>query len=277
MVITPVRPIGPDSFQRAESVQRTSPPRKTQETQDVSKFISSTEINLKNKDVVALTPGLDGNLESARNAVSAVFERVREQLSNTLGLRGVQNDDAEQLLPPEDATGQEILEFFRPAQTANRIVGFSTSFFEPFLQNRGEEANQENLSEFSALITDAIKKGFAEAKQELGNPDTESEIGKNIERTFQLVLKGIEEFQQSFFERSPIARSAEETEVLVKEIVEEVNETAPELTPPPVDSEVLEEAFAERELINLEPLTNPDAEDLVEKEVEEGVEETRTG
>lgn len=256
MLVSPVRLHSPDSFERAESVQRTTPPRKAQEKQDVSRF-STTAVSL-NKDVLALTSGLDNDLGTAQKTVMNLFDRVREQLTDTFGLRGADVDDAAQLLPPEDATGKEILTFFSPENTAQRIVSFATGFIEPYVQNHGGEASEENVSEFSSLITDAIKEGFAKAKEVLGNPKSDSEIGRNIEKTFQLVLEGIEEFQQSFLERSPVAVVSESLEVTEEVISQE--EELDLVQTQPYDTSALEEAFAEKEPINLEPLTNPEAE-----------------
>jgi len=273
MFVTPVRQFSPDSFQRAESVQRSFPPRKTQETQEVSRYTSSTAATLLNKDVIALTRGLDDDLETAKKSVSMVFDRVREQITNTFGLRGADKDGAVQLLPPENATGKEVISFFSPENTANRIVKFATGFFGAYSRNHSGQSQEENVTKFSALITDAIKEGFANAKKVLGKPDEESEIGKNIEKTFQLVLQGIEEFQQSFLENSPVAVYISDEAAAVEEQIIAVEEEVDLVQTKPYDTKALEEAFAKKEPINLEPLTNPKAEDLeeVEKEPTEAV------
>lgn len=265
MLITPVRPIGPDSFQRSESVQRSSPPRKTQETQDVSRTVVEQAVKIQNKDVIALTSGLDDNLETAANTVSAVFERVREQITNTLGLRGEDNGDAVQLLPPENATGEEVVAFFSPENTAKRIVSFATSFIQPFLESRNAEPNEENVSEFVGLITGAIEEGFAQAKeilgpQVLGEPGEETEVGTNIERTFELVLEGIKEFQQTFAERSSTEPVSSDEEVSVEEAIIGSADVDTEPVIQPTDTSAIQEAF-DSEPINLEPVTNPFALD----------------
>jgi hypothetical protein len=257
MLVSPVRLQSPDSFERAESVQRTTPPRKAQEKQDVSRF--STSAVTLNKDVIALTSGLDHDLESAKKTVTHLFDRVREQLTATFGFRGAEKDDAAQFLPPDNATGKEIQSFFSPENTAKRIVSFATGFVGSYLQNHGGEANEENVAAFSTLISDAIKEGFANAKKILGNPDSESEVGSNIEKTFKLVLKGIEEFQQSFLDRSPVPTASEEVTV-VKELVDQKESELDLVQTKPYDTSDLEKAFADKEPINLEPLTNPDAE-----------------
>lgn len=262
MLVSPVRLHSPDSFERAGSVQRTTPPRNAQEKQDVSRF-STTAVTL-NKDVIALTRGFGNDLETARKTVTNLFDRVREQITDTFGIRGAEKDDAAQFLPPEDATGKEILAFFSPENTAQRIVSFATGFVGSYLQNHGGEASEENVSEFAALITGAIKEGFANAKEVLGNPDQKSEIGSNIEKTFQLVLQGIEEFQESFLERSPVVVS--ESVNVSEEVITQSDESLDVVETKPYDTSALEEAFAEQEPINLEPLTNPEPEEV---EVEE--------
>ena len=84
---------------------------------------------------------------------------------------------------------------FSPKATANRIVSFSTSFFGAFqLNHQGEEKGMQ-IEGFSSLIKDAVKAGFEDARGILdGIGKISPEIGADIDETFDLVMKGIDDF-----------------------------------------------------------------------------------
>lgn len=92
-----------------------------------------------------------------------------------------------------EKTSSELEDLFGPEATAGRIVDFVKSAFE-FTKLYGEnklETDEDRLK-FQESQTDAVKKGFEQAKKLLGKlpEDVESGIGK----TFDLVLEGLEKF-----------------------------------------------------------------------------------
>jgi len=186
------------------------------------------------KDAVALNFNLRGDLQTLQNSVNTVFDRVQTQLENYFSITGQDPEAAEEeFFPPEDASANEILEFFNPKNTAGRIVNFATGFFSNFAQNNPNLPAEEQTEEFTTLITDAVQKGFGEAKNILGDLSGNEDISQNIEQTYQLVLEGIEEYRVEFLKRFDIQAvdpdvQPEPSEQLLNEKKESTPKTNPD-------------------------------------------------
>lgn len=154
-------------------------------------------------DSLRLSFDLKGDLTALREATQAVFQEMRGQLERYYGLRGenVENAEKDGFTPPVDSTAQQLLEFFSPANTAKRIVAFGTNFFPAFQQNNRGLSGEEQVNQFSSLITQAIQKGFDQAEKILGGFDNLGETGKLIKKTYEMVLEGIEEFRREHFNK----------------------------------------------------------------------------
>ncbi len=146
-------------------------------------------------DLVALSFNLKGDVESLRNSVATVVEQIKVQLRDYYGLESEEEDENE-FLPPENASAQQLMDYVSPQNTADRILGFTTGFFDAYTLNHEDATDEENVNEFSALIGSAIRKGFDEAEKILGDFDNLGEIGEQIKETYQMVLKGLKEFRQ---------------------------------------------------------------------------------
>ena len=85
---------------------------------------------------------------------------------------------------------------FSPEATANRILEFSTSFFDGFMANHaGDEDGGPGLGGFKDLIKGAVKEGFTQAKGILsGIGEIPGGVSDDIEETFNLVMSGIDAF-----------------------------------------------------------------------------------
>ncbi|MCC7264368.1 MAG: DUF5610 domain-containing protein [Candidatus Latescibacteria bacterium] len=82
-----------------------------------------------------------------------------------------------------------------PEATAKRIVDFSTGFFEAFKNNNKDVKDTEQIDKFTALVKDAVKKGFEDAGQILdGIGQISGEVQGGIDQTFELAMKGIDDF-----------------------------------------------------------------------------------
>jgi len=152
-------------------------------------------------DAVDLSFNLNGDPQALKDAVNTVYNQVKSQLEKYYGLTPSNATDAvgsTDYLPPENASTQDLLDFFSPENTSNRIVGFATGFFGAYLQNHADASRQDKVNGFSDLIGGAVQQGFKEAGKILGNFDKLGEIGANIKKTYNLVMKGIEEFRQQF-------------------------------------------------------------------------------
>lgn len=105
-----------------------------------------------------------------------------------------------------------------PEATAKRIVDFSTSFYSAFKDNHklaggldAKEAQTQaksRLDSFMSLITGAVKEGFAGAQSILSRIGPMSqEVQGGIDKTFELAMKGLDEFASR--ERKALSQAAD--------------------------------------------------------------------
>ncbi len=97
-----------------------------------------------------------------------------------------------------DTTVESLLESgtdFSPEATANRIVEFATGFYGQYQANNPEMSEKEQLEGFSTMIKGAIEEGFAGAQEMLeGLGEIDSDVQAGIDETFDLAMKGIDDF-----------------------------------------------------------------------------------
>ena len=105
---------------------------------------------------------------------------INEQLEADFGPDAIQN-----------ALGQDN----SPEATAGRIVSLSTAFFSAFQQQHSELEGDESLNRFMDTIKGGIEKGFKEARDILeGLKVLGGDIAGNIDKTYELVMKGLDDF-----------------------------------------------------------------------------------
>jgi len=105
---------------------------------------------------------------------------LNEQLQADFGPDAIQN-----------AMGQDN----SPEGTAGRIVSLSTAFFGAFQQQHSELKGDEALNRFMDTIRGGIEKGFKEARNILqGLKVLGGDIASNIDKTYELVQKGLDDF-----------------------------------------------------------------------------------
>lgn len=105
---------------------------------------------------------------------------INEQLEADFGPDAIQN-----------ALGQDN----SPEGTAGRIVSLSTAFFGAFQQQHAELGGDEALSRFMDTIKGGIEKGFKEAREILeGLQVLGGDVAADIDKTYELVMKGLDEF-----------------------------------------------------------------------------------
>ncbi|MDR0233826.1 MAG: DUF5610 domain-containing protein [Zoogloeaceae bacterium] len=125
-----------------------------------------------------------GNKSQALLYRSAI-ERINEILAPELGPDAIQSA----VKSGVDAS---------PEATAERILAFSTAFFDSYAkQNPGKDPDQL-ATDFVALIRGGFEKGFNEAKDILNSLGVlKGDIADGIQRTFDLVQKGYDDFLAS--------------------------------------------------------------------------------
>ncbi|MET0856957.1 MAG: DUF5610 domain-containing protein, partial [Telluria sp.] len=94
----------------------------------------------------------------------------------------------------QDAAGQDNT----PDGTAGRIVTLSTAFFESYKnQHPGEDADTA-LKNFMDIVRGGMEQGFKEAREILdGLKVLQGDIAGNIDKTYELVMKGYADFEAS--------------------------------------------------------------------------------
>jgi hypothetical protein len=113
---------------------------------------------------------------------------------------GTENTDASQAAKTSETAEtteannllDQLMEFFSPENTANRILDVAMSFFPRsgiFAEQGDTEASR---SEYRDFIGKAIEEGFAQAKAILG--DLTKEVGSLVDQTKNLVTVGLEDF-----------------------------------------------------------------------------------
>lgn len=127
------------------------------------------------------------SLNSENDPLALVYKSaitsINEQLQADFGPDALQN-----------ALGQDN----SPEGTAGRIVSLSTAFFSAFQKQNSDLEGDEALNKFMDTIKDGIEKGFKEARDILqGLQVLNGDIATNIDKTYELVMKGLDDFASS--------------------------------------------------------------------------------
>ncbi len=198
-MIDPINSIPIARLTQSDSLNslKSSKKKEVSDNQSVAAIAKNTSI----QDRISLSFDLKGDLEKLSQSVATVQQEIKSQLENYFGILKEDGKEADpsRFQPPEDASAQDLLDFYSPQNTANRIVDFATGFFSVYLQSHAEEETQDQVSPFTTLIGDAIKQGFDEAKEALGDLSGLDEISKNIDRTYGLVMEGLDQFRHEHF------------------------------------------------------------------------------
>jgi hypothetical protein len=132
-------------------------------------------------DVLELSGSIDTDY-----AQKVLKNSLADRLDKAFAEAGVEIDTEELLDSGLDTS---------PEATAKRIVEFSTGFFGAFKSNNKDIEGAEQVDKFSSLIKDAVKKGFEDAAAILkGIGEISGEVQGGMDQTFDLVVKGIDDF-----------------------------------------------------------------------------------
>lgn len=176
------------------SSDSTDKTKKEKAASSLQSLLTNTQ-SQKTQDIVNLTFNINGDLDALKQSVDTVYDQIKQQLEEYYGLSGQEPDESLSQLP-ENASAQDILDYVSPENTAKRIVTFTTGFFSAYLNNHTDTSNDDNVNNFTSMMSDAIDKGFDEAEKILGSFDELGEIGENIKKTYELVRQGLEDFRQ---------------------------------------------------------------------------------
>jgi tRNA splicing ligase len=88
-----------------------------------------------------------------------------------------------------------------PEATAERIVAFATGFYGRYKEQNAGKSEEENLNNFLNIIGGGIDKGFNDAKDILkGLKVYEGEVESGVDKTYSLVLQGLDSFRNKMLE-----------------------------------------------------------------------------
>lgn len=147
--------------------------------------------------------------EGQRNALNAQILEASLQVSVKAGNDGLALlyrsavDHINELLAPElgpDAIGQAMGQDNSPEGTAGRILSMSTAFFEQYAAQHKNKDPEQLVHDFVDLIRGGFEQGYAEAADiltGLGVMGEDSPIAAGIQKTFELVQKGYDDFLAS--------------------------------------------------------------------------------
>ncbi|EHR42061.1 DUF5610 domain-containing protein [Alishewanella jeotgali] len=88
-----------------------------------------------------------------------------------------------------------------PEATAGRIVGFATSLFAIYQQQRPSNDQEQQLNDFMDVIGKGIEQGFADAIKILeGLQVFNGEVKSGVDTTYDLVMQGLQSFREKMLE-----------------------------------------------------------------------------
>jgi hypothetical protein len=95
----------------------------------------------------------------------------------------------------EDAIQNAVSQDNTPEGTASRIVSLSTAFYDAFKQQNPGVDEEVLLNKFIDTLKKGVDQGFGEARDVLeGLKVLGGEVAGNIDKTYELVQKGYEDF-----------------------------------------------------------------------------------
>ncbi|MCP4322591.1 MAG: hypothetical protein GY787_12250 [Alteromonadales bacterium] len=157
-------------------------------SEEVEAPISVTNKKLLNASILESTMKYEGTVASQPQALllKTALEGINEALKE-LGFEKTVEESVDE--------GIDV----SPEATAERIVAFSTNFFPLYLEQHPEMNEQEALTKFVDVIGGGIDQGFSEAKDVLSGLNVlEGDIASNIDKTYELVQKGLADFIEKY-------------------------------------------------------------------------------
>ncbi len=156
------------------------------ETNEIRKS-DKTNVSLKQQlNASILQANLDVSVNSGNESMALLYKAaiggINEALKDDFGDDAIQN---------AYDSGVDV----SPEATADRIVSMSTGFFSSYRQQNPDMSDEEAARSFVEIIGGGIDTGFADARDILdGLQVLEGDIASNIDATYELVQKGLQDF-----------------------------------------------------------------------------------
>src|SRR5450830_912251 len=134
-----------------------------------------------------LQASLEVSISSQNDPLSLVYKSAIENLNDIL--KPELGDNAIQKASTQDNS---------PEATAGRILSFIKSAYAMYSQNNKDDDQGASLDKFMSLIQTGVDLGFKEARNILSGLDVlNGDIASNIDKTYELLKKGMADFVDS--------------------------------------------------------------------------------
>ena len=128
----------------------------------------------------SLTVSLNSSNEPMSVVLKTALTGINEALKDQFGENAIEN-----------AVSQDNT----PEGTASRIVSLSTAFYDAFKRQNPGEDEEVLLNKFIDTLKKGVDQGFGEARDVLqGLKVLGGEVASNIDKTYELVRKGYDDF-----------------------------------------------------------------------------------
>ncbi|MFL0799597.1 MAG: DUF5610 domain-containing protein [Agarilytica sp.] len=175
-------------------------PRPANEDATDSTTIQDRSTRSAQTNAATLQAHLDVSMGSKNDPMRLVYkaalEGINEALEPTMG------PDAAQKIQDN---GIDV----SPQATADRIISFSTAFFSQYQEQNQDMGLEEQVDSFLSLIGGGVDQGFSEAREILdGFGVLEGTVKEDIDKTYELVFEGYENFRDQILGKSEISDTA---------------------------------------------------------------------
>lgn len=154
--------------------------------------LTAVKISQQQQNVAILQANEKVALESGNNALSLLYKTALEGINNAL--EPVFGKNATQKIYDSGIDTS-------PEATAERIVGFATSLFKIYQQQKPSEDKEQQLNDFMDVIGKGINQGFDDAKAILtGLKVFEGDVEKGVATTYDLVMQGLQSFREKMLD-----------------------------------------------------------------------------
>jgi hypothetical protein len=172
----------------AQEASRTHRNAPTEETQGAK--VSEDKPSLRQQqNVQILQASMDVSIQSGDSSLALLYrtaiDRINEVLAPELGADAIAN-----------ASNQDN----SPEGTAGRILALSTAFYDAYAARHTDKDVETVARDFVALIRGGFEAGFGEARDilsGLGVLGEDSPVATGIQKTYELVMKGYDDFLAS--------------------------------------------------------------------------------
>lgn len=180
MTITATTGLAAQSTPTTDTTTAADSSNKTDSTKSAASSVADAKQQLNLSIVQASLVSISSQNDPLSLVYKSAIENINEALKPTLGDNAIQN-----------ASSQDN----SPEATAGRIVSLTTGLFDLYKKSYPNEDESTVLDRFTKVIQSGVDEGFKEARGMLdGLGVLNGSIASNIDKTYDLVTKGLADF-----------------------------------------------------------------------------------